>query len=84
MTLTEYRIAEGAPEVHEHHHPEEEAWTVIDGDLEVWVDGEPRRLQAGEAIVIPPDTPHRVRALRASHALVIDAPVRRHLPGTSH
>jgi hypothetical protein len=24
-------IAEGAPEVHEHHHPEEEAWTVIEG-----------------------------------------------------
>ena len=28
MTLTSYDIAEVAPDVHEHHHPEEEAWTV--------------------------------------------------------
>lgn len=35
MTLTSYNIAAGAPDVHEHQHPEEETWTVIEGALVV-------------------------------------------------
>ena len=52
-----------APDVHEHHHPQEEAWTVLEGELAVWVDGEERTLGPGEVAVIPPDVRHRVRAL---------------------
>jgi quercetin dioxygenase-like cupin family protein len=84
MTLVDYRISEGAPDVHEHHHPEEEAWTVIDGELKVWIEGEAHTLTTGEAIVIAPNAHHRVQAIRTTHAIVVDSPARHHLPGTSH
>jgi quercetin dioxygenase-like cupin family protein len=84
MTLVSYEIAAGAPDVHEHQHPEEEAWVVIEGQLAVWVDGQERRLGPGDCAVIEADVPHRVRALQRSRALVIDSPVRRQLPGTHH
>jgi quercetin dioxygenase-like cupin family protein len=69
--------------VHEHQHPEEEVWNVFYDRLEIWVDGETRTLRSGDVAVIPPDVPHRLRALTPSRALVIDAPVGHHLPGTS-
>lgn len=81
MTLVDYRISDAAPDVGEHHHPEEEAWTVIDGELEVWTEDRAYTLTAGEAIVIAPNVPHRVRAIRATHAIVIDSPARHNLPG---
>ena len=84
MTLVEYWIAEGAPDVHEHHHPEEEGWTVVEGGLTVWVEGVAHTLGGGEAIVIAPNARHRVRALGATRAIVVDSPARRRLPGTSH
>lgn len=84
MTLVEYRISEGAPDVHEHHHSEEEAWTVIEGELTVSIEDEPHHLAAGDAIVIPCETLHRVHAARATHAIVIDSPARHQLPGTAH
>jgi quercetin dioxygenase-like cupin family protein len=84
MTLVSYEIAAGAPEVHEHHHPEEEAWIVIEGRLAVWVDGAERLLGPGDSAVIGAEVPHRVRALERSRALVVDSPARRQLPGTQH
>jgi quercetin dioxygenase-like cupin family protein len=84
MTLTSYTIAAGAPDVHEHQHPEEEAWTVLEGELALWVDGEECVLRAGDVAVVGPNVRHRVRALGASRALVIDTPPRRPLPGTGH
>ena len=34
MSFAHYEIAAGAS-IHEHHHPHEEVWTVIEGQLEV-------------------------------------------------
>lgn len=84
MTVVSYTIAAGAPDVHEHHHPEEEVWSVIEGELVIWIDGEERTLGPGDVVVVPPDVRHRVRASKASRALVVDSPVRRQLPGGSH
>jgi len=84
MTLTSYEITAAAPDVHEHQHPQEEAWIVIEGRLAVWVDGEERLLGPGDSAVIGPNIRHRVRALLPSRALVVDAPVRGQLPGTNH
>ncbi len=81
MTVAHYEIAAGASEVHEHRHPEEEAWSIIDGEVLIWVDGEERTLGAGDVAVIPPNVPHRLRPSSASRALVIDSPARRELPG---
>lgn len=84
MTLTCYEIAAGAPDVHEHHHPEEEAWTVIKGHLVIWVDDQEHVLGPGESAVIGSNERHRVDALQPSRALVVDSPARHQLPGTSH
>lgn len=83
MTLVSYAIAAEAPEVREHHHPEEEVWIIIEGELAIRVDGEERILRPGEGAVIPSHARHWVRALKASRAIVIDSPARRQLPGTT-
>jgi quercetin dioxygenase-like cupin family protein len=84
VTVVTYTIAADAPDVHEHHHPEEEVWSVIEGELVIWIDGEERTLGPGDVAVVAPGVRHRVRASKASRALVVDSPVRRSLPGTSH
>jgi quercetin dioxygenase-like cupin family protein len=84
MTVTSYEVTAGAPDVHEHQHPQEEAWIVIEGQLAVWVDGEERVLGPGDSAIVEANLRHRVRALQSSRALVVDSPVRRHLPGTNH
>lgn len=81
MTLTSYEIAARAPDVHEHEHPEEEAWTVIEGRLLIWVDGQEHVLGPGESAIVGANVRHRVRALQRSRALVVDSPVRDQLPG---
>jgi quercetin dioxygenase-like cupin family protein len=83
MTLISYEIAAGAPDVHEHEHPQEEAWTVIEGRLAIWVEGEERVLGPGDSAIVGSNLRHRVRALQPSRALVVDSPARRHLPGVS-
>lgn len=84
MTLTSYEITAGAPDVHEHQHPQEEAWIVIEGQLALWVDGEERLLGPGDSAIVGAGVRHWVRALQPSRALVVDSPARRRLPGTSH
>ncbi|HEY2650994.1 MAG TPA: cupin domain-containing protein [Solirubrobacteraceae bacterium] len=84
ITVTRYEIAAGAPDVHEHHHPQEEAWVVIEGQLAIWIEGKERLLDPGDCGVVGANVRHRVRVLRRSRALVVDSPVRRQLPGSSH
>ena len=84
MTLTRYDVAEDAPDVHEHQHPEEEAWTVIEGRLMVCVSGHEQVLDPGDFVIVAANARHWVRALQPSRALVLDSPVRHQLPGTGH
>jgi unsaturated pyranuronate lyase len=46
-----------------HWHDEEQISVVIDGELEFEVGGETRMLRRGDAVVIPPNTPHGARSL---------------------
>jgi quercetin dioxygenase-like cupin family protein len=48
-------------EVPEHHHPNEQVGMVLKGFVTMTVDGESRRLGAGETYVIPGDVPHSAR-----------------------
>ena len=80
VTLAYYRIAAGA-EIHEHEHPNEEIWNVIEGELEMTLDGERRVLGPGSAAVIPSNMPHSARALRDSRAIVVDHPRRSSVGG---
>jgi mannose-6-phosphate isomerase-like protein (cupin superfamily) len=81
MTFSQYDVDADAAPLHEHRHPQEEVWQVISGDLVVVVAGEEHRLGPGDAVVVPPDTPHSARTLGGCRALVADSPRRDRLPG---
>ena len=62
--------------IHEHSHPNDEVWNVIEGDLEVVIDGEAQIARPGSAAFLPPNTPHSVKALTDGRAIVVDHPRR--------
>lgn len=62
MTFAYYTVVAGAW-IHEHSHPNDEVWNVIDGQLEITIAGETRVAGPGCAVVVPPDTAHSVKAL---------------------
>jgi len=80
MSFVQYEIAEGAT-LHEHHHENEEVWIVLDGDLEMTLDGETKVAQAGDMVVVPRNAHHSARALTAVRAIVVDQPARLEIPG---
>ncbi len=81
MTFARWTIAEDAAEMHEHHHPNEEVWNVVGGQIVLVVDGEQRLLRTGSAAVVPPDVAHSVKIVVAAEVVVTDHPVRSDLPG---
>ena len=60
----------------EHQHPHEQIVSMIEGELELVVDGVAHRLTPGQVFVIPPDARHSGRALTACRVLDAFAPVR--------
>ena len=80
MTFAYYTVAAGAW-IHEHSHPHDEVWNVIDGQLEITVAGETQVAGPGCVAVIPPDTPHSVKAISDVRAIVVDHPRRDSIGG---
>jgi mannose-6-phosphate isomerase-like protein (cupin superfamily) len=80
MTFAHYDIDAGAPDLHAHHHDQEEVWHVVGGEVAIRIGDEERTLRAGEAAVIPPKTPHSVRVVGACRVVVADHPRRDELP----
>jgi unsaturated pyranuronate lyase len=80
MTFAYYTIAAGST-VHRHHHPNDEVWHVIEGELEVTLGEEVRILRGGEAAVVPPNVAHSARAVTECRAIVADHPVRESIGG---
>lgn len=63
-----------------HVHPDaEETFTVVEGDIEVLLDGKWSRVAAGETSVVPAGTPHSVRNLGRAAARLVNthSPARR-------
>jgi quercetin dioxygenase-like cupin family protein len=75
MTFGYYTVIAGSS-IHEHSHEQEEVWHVIEGKLEVTVDGETLVAGPGCVALVPPDTTHSVRVLEDSRAIVVDTPLR--------
>ncbi len=75
MTFSYYDIMAGS-DVHQHHHPQEEVWHIVSGQLEVTLDGEVRVLGPGEVAVVPSDVEHSARAVTDCRAIVVDHPTR--------
>jgi quercetin dioxygenase-like cupin family protein len=75
MTFVHWDFDAGA-DIHEHVHPQEEVWEVIEGELQVTVDGAAQVARPGVVAIVPPNTPHSVVALTDGKAIVIDYPLR--------
>jgi quercetin dioxygenase-like cupin family protein len=69
MTFVEYAVGARVPS---HHHSHEQITYVLEGELEVTVEGERRVLRAGEGVRIGPNVEHSSQPVRGS-AVAIDA-----------
>lgn len=75
MTMAYWTIEAGA-EIPEHAHPHEQVATVTEGEFELVVDDEARRMGAGDVAVIPSDVPHSGRAITDCRMIDAFHPVR--------
>src|SRR5215813_1471531 len=82
LTFGYYAVDPGA-RIHEHFHPNEEIWHVIEGELEVTIAGETRFAGPGSVAIIPANTPHSVKAVSAGRAIVVDYPRRQSVGGST-
>jgi len=76
MTFAHYDFARGAS-IHEHFHPQEEVYEVIEGELEMTIDGVTQIARPGMVAIVPSNIPHRVKALTDGRAIIVDYPLRR-------
>ncbi len=60
----------------DHRHPQEQVVTVLEGELELVVEGQAHRLTPGTSFVIPPDVPHHGTAITNCRVLDTFAPAR--------
>jgi len=82
VTVAHVSIAAGSllPE-HSHHH--EQVVNVIDGELELTVEGTPHSLTPGKVMVLAPNVPHSGRAVSDCKVVDVFHPVREDFRGTS-
>jgi quercetin dioxygenase-like cupin family protein len=60
----------------EHQHPHQQVTNVISGELSMKVAGQTRVCKAGDAVVIPGNTPHSAEALTDCYLIDVFHPVR--------
>jgi quercetin dioxygenase-like cupin family protein len=75
MTFAHYEFDAGSS-IHEHHHPQEEVYHVVEGQLELTIDGVTRCLGPGAAAIVPPNALHSLRAISSGKVIVVDYPLR--------
>jgi len=81
MTFGHY-VFDAGSSIHEHSHPNEEVWNVIEGQLEVTIDGNAQVAGPGVVAIVPPASLHSVRAITDGRAIVVDHPQRAGFAGT--
>lgn len=75
MTFAHYEFAAGSW-IHEHGHPEEEVYEVIEGELELTIDGRSQVVKPGVVGIVPANSRHSVKALTNGRLIVVDHPAR--------
>lgn len=75
MTFVHWDFEPGQT-IPEHAHPHEQVATIIEGELEISVAGETRRVGPGSVVVIPPQARHWARALSRCYAIDAFYPIR--------
>ncbi len=54
----------------EHTSPFEAVVYMVDGEMEIRIDGNPHQIRAGEILIMPPDVPHGLKATVKSKMLL--------------
>jgi quercetin dioxygenase-like cupin family protein len=75
MTLSYLSVSAGSA-LPEHAHPHEQVSTVLEGEFELILAGNPIRLTPGEVLVIPSGIRHAGKAITDCRLLDIFTPVR--------
>jgi quercetin dioxygenase-like cupin family protein len=76
MTFAHYDFTRGAT-IHEHFHPPEEVYEVIEGELEITIGGSAQIARPGLVAIVPSNMPHSIKALTDGRAIIVDYPLRR-------
>ena len=76
MTFAHYDFRRGSS-IHEHFHPQEEVYEVIEGELELTIDGVKQVARPGMVGIVPSNVRHSVKALTDGRAIIVDYPLRR-------
>ena len=80
MTFAHYEFVRGAS-IHEHFHLQEEVYEVIEGELEVTIEGIAHIARAGMVAIVPSGARHSVKALSDGRAIIVDYPIRPEFAG---
>jgi len=75
VTFAHYDFKRGSS-IHEHFHSQEEVYEVIEGELEVIIDGVAQIARAGLVAIVPGNVRHSVKALSDGRAIIVDHPLR--------
>ena len=78
MTFAHYDFR-GGSSIHEHFHPQEEVWEIIEGEVEVTIDGVAQIARPGIVAIVPGNVRHSVRALTDGRAIIVDYPLRQEM-----
>jgi len=78
MTFAHYEFR-GSSSIHEHFHPQEEVWEVIEGEIEVTIDGVAQIARPGVVAIVPGNVRHSVKALTDGRAIIVDHSLRHDL-----
>ena len=81
MSVTHVRFVKKGAAVPEHSHFHEQIVNVVDGQLELTVNGEKTILERGKALVVPPNVPHSARALTEVYVIDVFHPAREDFRG---
>ncbi len=74
QSLAEATLEPGQATERHHHRRTEEIYFVLDGEGEIELDGERRRVAPGDAVLIPPGAWHQIRAATPLRFLCCCAP----------
>ena len=80
MTFGHYKVTAGAS-LHEHHHESEEVLMVVEGEMEITIDGETQIVGPQGVAVVPSNALHSFRVTKDTHLIAVDHPVRTSIGG---
>jgi len=75
MTFAYWTFTAGAT-LPSHSHVHEQVGSIIQGEMDLTVDGETKRLAAGSVVVIPSNAKHSVKTITECYVVDVFYPVR--------